>query len=95
MKATMEAFGAYYRPSDQAEPVDDAFFLQIQEASQLQALILLGNFNHPDICQKSSTVSCRQSRRQMEFIKDNFLSQLMNWGMKYWTSCSPTPVNLC
>jgi len=50
-------FGVYYEPSDQVEPVDGAFFLQLQEA--LQALVLLGDFNHPDICWKSSTVSCR------------------------------------
>jgi len=49
----------YYRPPNQGEPVDKAFFLQLQEASRSQSLVLLGDFNHPDIGWKSSTASCR------------------------------------
>jgi len=48
-----------------------------------QSLVLLGDFNHPDVCRKSSTVSCRQSRRFLECIEDNFLSQVIDtpaWG---------------
>jgi len=68
--------GVYYRLPNQGEPTDKAFFLQLQEALHLQALILLGDFNHPNICWKSSTASCRQSRRFLECIEDNFLSQV-------------------
>lgn len=53
----------YYKPPDQAQSVDQVFFLQLQEESWSQALILLGDCNHPDIGWKSSTVSCRQSMR--------------------------------
>jgi len=42
----------------------------------LQALVLLGDLNHLDICWKNSTASCRQSRRLLECIKDNFLSHV-------------------
>ncbi|KAK4813526.1 hypothetical protein QYF61_009252 [Mycteria americana] len=52
--------------------------LWLQEASHSQALILLGDFSHSDICWKSSTVSCRQSRRLLECIEDNFLSQVID-----------------
>jgi len=45
--------GVYYRPSDQAEPADETFFLHLQEALHSQTLILLGDFNHPNICWKS------------------------------------------
>jgi len=41
--------GVYYRPPDQREPTDEAFFLQLQKASHSQSLVLLGDFNHPDI----------------------------------------------
>jgi len=41
--------GVYYRPPDQEELTDEAFTLQLQEASRSQALVLLGDFNHPDI----------------------------------------------
>lgn len=40
----------YYRPSDQEEPVDEAFLLQLQEFSCSQVIILMGDFNHLDIC---------------------------------------------
>ena len=39
-------------------------------------LVLLGDLNQLDICWKNSTVSCRQSRRLLECIEDNFLSQV-------------------
>jgi len=70
------------------EPTDEAVFLQLQEALCSQSLVLLGDFNHPDICWKSSTVSCRQSRRFLEYTEDNFFSQVLTplpEGMKYWT----------
>lgn len=34
----------------QGEPVDEASLLQWQEASGSQALVLLGDFNQPNIC---------------------------------------------
>jgi len=70
--------GVYYRPPDHGEPIDEAFFLQLQEASHSQSLILLGDFNHPAIYWKSSAVNCRQCRRFLECIKDNFLSQVID-----------------
>jgi len=70
--------GVYCRPPNQGEPTDEAFFLQLQEASCSQALVLLEDFNHPNICWKSSTASCRQSRRLLECIEDNLLSQVID-----------------
>ena len=49
--------GVCYRPPDPGKSIDDDFLLQLQKASHSQALILLGNFNHPNICWKSSTES--------------------------------------
>ena len=70
--------GVYYRPSDQSETVSEAFYLQLQEASRSQVFILLGDFNQLNICWKSSTASCRQSRRLLEGIEDNLLSQVID-----------------
>ncbi|KAK4827434.1 hypothetical protein QYF61_017991 [Mycteria americana] len=67
-----------YMPPNQGEPTDEAFFLQLQEASRSQALVLLGDFNHLDICWKSSTASCRQSGRLLECIEHNFLTQVIH-----------------
>jgi len=74
--------GIYYRLPDKA------FFLLLQESLHSQALILLGDINHADICWKSSTASCRQSRRFLECIEDNFLRQVIDSpidGTQYWT----------
>jgi len=55
--------GVYDRLPDQGDPTDKVLFLQLHEASHLQSLFLLWDFNHPDISWKSSTARCRQSRR--------------------------------
>jgi len=41
--------GVYYRSPDQEEEADEAFYRQLKVASQSQALVLVGDFNHPDI----------------------------------------------
>ncbi|XP_035169883.1 uncharacterized protein LOC118159406, partial [Oxyura jamaicensis] len=70
--------GVCYRPPDQGESVDEAFLLQLQELSCSQALILMEDFNHPDICWGSGTAGSRQSRRFLEFVEDNFLVQVID-----------------
>ena len=70
--------GVYYRPPDQGDHIEEAFLLQLQKASRSQALVLLGDFNHPDISWKSVTVSCRQSKKLLECTEDNFLSQVID-----------------
>lgn len=46
----------------------------------MQALV--GNFNHSDICWKSSTVNCKQSRKVLECTEDNFLVQMMDSSLR-------------
>ena len=70
--------GVCYRSPDQEETVDEAFLLQLQEVSHLQALVLMGTFNHPDICWDSGMAGHRQSRRFLESVKDNFLVQVID-----------------
>jgi len=67
----------YCRPLSQVKPVDEAIYLQLQEVTRLQELILLGYFNHLDVCWKSSMASCRQSKKLLECIEDNRLSQVI------------------
>ncbi len=67
-----------YRPPDQEEAVDKAFLLQRQEVSRLRALVLMGDFNHPDICWDSGMAGGRQSRRFLESVEDNFLVQVID-----------------
>ncbi|PKU41873.1 rna-directed dna polymerase from mobile element jockey-like [Limosa lapponica baueri] len=69
--------GVYYRPPDQDGEVDEAFYNQLQVAPQSQALVLVGDFNYPDICWKGYTVTNIQSKRFLQCIDDNFLTQLV------------------
>ena len=52
--------------------------LHMREASCSRALVLVGDFNHPDICWKDHTASCKRSRRLVESIDDNFLVQVLD-----------------
>jgi len=67
----------YYRPPDQEEEIDEAFYRQLQAASQSQALVLMGDFNHPDISWEDHTARQMQSRRFLQSIDDNFLMQVV------------------
>ncbi|KAK4826063.1 hypothetical protein QYF61_005022 [Mycteria americana] len=63
-------------PPNQDEEVDEAFYEQLAEVSQSLALVLMGDFNVPDVCWKHSTAERKQSRRFLECVEDNFLTQL-------------------
>ncbi|CAM5114317.1 unnamed protein product [Natator depressus] len=69
--------GVCYRPPDQGDEVDEAFFRQLMEATRSHALILMGDFNFPDICWESNTAVHRQSRKFLESVGDNFLAQVL------------------
>lgn len=69
--------GVYYRPPGQGEPADEAFFLQLQEASRSQALVLMGNFNYPNKCWEKQAASCKRSGNLLECM-DDFLVQLLD-----------------
>ncbi|PKU48920.1 rna-directed dna polymerase from mobile element jockey-like [Limosa lapponica baueri] len=53
--------------------------------SRSQALVLMGDFSHPDICWRDTTTGHKQSRRFLECIDDNFflkvIEQLMRGSM--------------
>jgi len=70
--------GVYYKLPCQGESVDEAFLLQLQEALCLQALILMGDFKCLNVCWESHTAGCKQSRRLLECITDNFLVQVLD-----------------
>ncbi|GAB0186320.1 hypothetical protein GRJ2_001097300 [Grus japonensis] len=78
--------GICYGPSDREE-VDDVFFRQLEEASCSQALVLMGDLNHPDICWKDNTAGLKQSRKFLEQINGNFLAWVIEEPTKllYWT----------
>jgi len=44
--------GVFYRPPNQDEEADEAFCKRLAKVSQSLALVLVGDFNLPDICWK-------------------------------------------
>ncbi|KAK4826215.1 hypothetical protein QYF61_006159 [Mycteria americana] len=58
------------------EEADEAFCKQLAGVSQSLALVLVGDFNLPDICWKYNAAERKQSRRFLECVEDNFLTQL-------------------
>ncbi|GAB0205636.1 hypothetical protein GRJ2_003029200 [Grus japonensis] len=69
--------GVCYRPPDQGDQADEALYRQIGAASQSQALVLMGDFNHPDICWRDNAAEHKQSRKFLECVNDNFLLQVI------------------
>jgi len=74
--------GVYYRPPDQEEEVDEVFYKQLKVVSQSQALVLVGDFNHPDISWEDHAARHIQSRRFLQSIIDNFLMQMVEEPMR-------------
>ncbi|KAK4810710.1 LOW QUALITY PROTEIN: hypothetical protein QYF61_007684, partial [Mycteria americana] len=70
--------GVCYRPPNQDEETDELFYKQLGEASRSLALVLVGDFNLPDVCWKYNTAERKQSRRFLECVADNFLTQLVS-----------------
>lgn len=57
---------------------DKAFCRQLEAASCLQTLVLMGNSNHTDICRRDNAAAQRKrSRRFLECIDDTFLTQVI------------------
>ncbi|PKU36680.1 adaptin ear-binding coat-associated protein 1 [Limosa lapponica baueri] len=70
--------GVYYRPQKQDTEVDETFYQQLEKLLQSLPLVLVGDFNFPDICWKYNTAEKEQSRRFLECVEDNFLTQLVS-----------------
>ena len=70
--------GVYYRPPDHNEEVDEALYRQVIAASQLQTLVIMGEFNYPDLCWKTCSASHPQCRMLLQCIDDNLLMQMVD-----------------
>ena len=70
--------GVCYRPPNQDEEVDEVFYKQLVEVSELVALVLMGDFNLVDVCWKYNTAERKQSQWYLECVEDNLLTQLVS-----------------
>ncbi|KAJ7416886.1 dtw domain-containing protein 2 [Pitangus sulphuratus] len=57
--------------------VGKALYKNTGVASHLQALLLMGDFNYPDICRRDNTAGHKQSQRFLKRVNDNFLIQVI------------------
>jgi len=69
--------GVCYRPPDQEDEMDEAFYKQLEVALRSAALILMGDLNHPDICLQSNMARHTRSWQLLQCIDDNFLMQVV------------------
>ncbi|TRZ06605.1 hypothetical protein HGM15179_020502, partial [Zosterops borbonicus] len=74
--------GVCYPPLDQEEEVNNLFYKQLENLSGSSALVLVGDFNLPDICWELITAEKKQSRKFLECVEDNFLLQLVSESCK-------------
>lgn len=51
----------------------------MEAALHLKVLVLMGDFNHPSIVWRDSTVGHKQSWRSLESIRDNSLIQIRDF----------------
>ena len=74
--------GVCYRLPNQEDQVDEALYKQIGAASHSQNMVLMGDFNHPDICWMDNTAVHQKSKRFLECVDDNFLFQVVQEPMR-------------
>ncbi|PKU44107.1 rna-directed dna polymerase from mobile element jockey-like [Limosa lapponica baueri] len=84
--------GVCYRPPNQDEQVHEVFCKRLAEVSQSPALVLVGDFNLPDICWKYNTAERKQARRFLECMEDNFLTQLVGEVPDDWRVANMAPI---
>lgn len=70
----------YYWPSD--EEIDESLYRQLEVASQSCALIIMGDFDHSDLCQKSNTMRHKQTQWFLQCMDYNFLTQVVEDPMR-------------
>ena len=72
--------GVCHSPPDKEE-VAEAFFRHLEEASRLHVLVVMGDFNYPDICWRHYTAGQKQFRfvssLLLECIDNSFLTPVI------------------
>ena len=67
--------GVCYRPPNQDEEAGEIFYKQLGEALESLALVLIEDFNLPDVCWKYNTADRKQSTKFLECVETNFLTR--------------------
>ena len=62
--------------------MDERLYKQWGEISRSLPLVLVGDFSFPDICWNYNTADREHSWRFLEYVGDNFLTQLVREPMR-------------
>ena len=74
--------GFCYRLPDQEDRVDEALYKQIGAASHPQNMVLMGDFNHPDICWRDNIAGHQRLKKFLERVDGNLLFQIVQEPMR-------------
>ncbi|GAB0186949.1 hypothetical protein GRJ2_001160200 [Grus japonensis] len=72
----------YYRPHSQNDTTYELFFRELRDASRSTALVLMGDFNLPDVNWEHHTADTSRSRSFLKHLDDNFLVQVLKEPMR-------------
>ena len=79
---TNMAVGVYYRPPNQGEDEDGTFEKQIASVSRRHDVVVMGDFNFPDICWETYSAKQGPSKKFLSCAADNFLLQKVEEGTR-------------
>ncbi|KAF7252758.1 hypothetical protein EYD10_02105 [Varanus komodoensis] len=74
--------GIYYHPSSQKEDKDATFEKQLASISKKNDVVIMGDFNFPDICWDTNSAKHGPSKRFLTCVVDNFLQQKVEEGTR-------------
>lgn len=69
--------GVYYRPPAQDDNIDELIFAELRDASRSTPLVLMGDFNLPDVNWDHHTANTSKSRRFIKHLNNKFLVQVL------------------
>ncbi|GAB0208021.1 mitochondrial enolase superfamily member 1 [Grus japonensis] len=85
--------GVYYRPPSQDDATDELFFKELREASRSTALVLMGDFNLPDVNWEHHTADTSRSRSFLKHLDDKFLVQELLLHLDAYKSMGPDGIH--
>ncbi|XP_073519598.1 uncharacterized protein [Phyllobates terribilis] len=69
--------GVCYKPPNIAEATESLLMRQIDEVAKNNEVLIMGDFNYPDIDWETESCRSQKGNRFLSIIKDNYLSQLV------------------
>ncbi|KAF7235973.1 hypothetical protein EYD10_17232 [Varanus komodoensis] len=82
LKSDMVALFKYMEPPSQKEDKDATFEKQLASVSRKNDVVIMGDFNFPDMCWETNSAKHGPSKRFLTCVANNFLQQKVEEGMR-------------